>query len=141
MFADYLSILKQKLESSVNKEVSCLFLVVPEVTPFLQSFFDEIAISLSIPIELISSAASMCLSYGFFDHNIKKQVLLLDFGWQAVRMQAVLHDNNEYKLGPRVEISALSGKSLYSELTNVIESQIVGNDNLSCERCSCIGWR
>ena len=68
----------------------------------------------------------MCLSYGFFDHNIRKRVLLLDFGWQSVRMQAALHDNNEYKLGPLVEISALCGKSLYSELTNVIESQIVG---------------
>ena len=126
MFADYFSVLKQKLESSLSKDVSCIFLVVPEVTPFLQSFFDGISTSLSIPIELISSATSMCLSYGFFDHNIKKQVLLLDFGWQSVRMQAALHDNNEYKLGPHVEISALSGKSLYSELTNVIELQIVG---------------
>lgn len=126
VFTDYLRLLKEKLEESLQKNIVCFFLVVPEVTPFLQAFFNPIATALSISIELISSTTSMCLSYGFFDKDVKKQVLLLDFGWEGVRVQTVMNENNEYKLGAHAEIPALSGRALYDELANTVEMQIVG---------------
>ena len=67
----------------------------------------------------------MCLSYGFFDKHVKKQVLLLDFGWEGVRVQAVMNENNEYKFGAHTEIPELSGRALYEELANTVEMQMV----------------
>lgn len=67
---------------------------------------------MATPIELISSSTAMCLSYGFYDENVNKSYLLMDFGWTNVVIQVVQNVNNEYRMGPCLVCDDLSGRHL-----------------------------
>ena len=82
---------------------------------------------ISTPIELISSSTCMCLSYGFYDDNVSKTLLLIDFGWRAVTLQVVENVNNEYRIGPCLVCDDLSGRLLSSILYDYEVSKIVLN--------------
>ena len=125
VFVDYMLLLRERIEVSLGKHISCFFVVVPLISPFLQSFFQSISNSLSIPIELITTATSMCLSYGFFDDDVKKTILLMDLGWDSVRLQVVFNNGNQYRMGPKTTLPSVCGKSLSEEITTTIENQIV----------------
>lgn len=125
VFADYLRLLKERTEGILEKSISTLFLVVPQITPFVSSFFESIATRIATPIELISSSTAMCLSYGFFDDDVRKTFLAMDFGWDAVRLQVVRNENNRYRMGARGILPFLCGKSLSREMVATIENQIV----------------
>lgn len=43
VFATYLHILKEQTETILEKSISTLFMVVPQITPFVSSFFESIA--------------------------------------------------------------------------------------------------
>lgn len=118
-------LLREKIERSLEKHVSCFFVVVPTVTSFITSFFKSISDSLSIPIELITTATSMCLSYGFFDNDVKRTILLMDLGWESVRLQVVYNEGNQYRMGPKTTLPTVCGKSLSEEISCTIENQIV----------------
>ena len=125
VFATYLHILKEQTETILEKSINTLFMVVPQITPFVSSFFESIATRIATPIELISSSTAMCLSYGFFDDDVRKTFLAMDFGWDAVRLQVVRNENNHYRMGARGTIPFLCGKSLSREMVATIENQIV----------------
>ena len=112
VFATYLHILKEQTETILEKS-------------FVSSFFESIATRIATPIELISSSTAMCLSYGFFDDDVRKTFLAMDFGWDAVRLQVVRNENNHYRMGARGTIPFLCGKSLSREMVATIENQIV----------------
>ena len=82
---------------------------------------------ISTPIELISSSTCMCLSYGFYDDNVSKTLLLIDFGWRVVTLQVVENVNNEYRIGPCLVCDDLSGRLLSSILYDYEVSKIVLN--------------
>ena len=82
---------------------------------------------IATPIELISSSTCMCLSYGFYDDNVSKILLLIDFGWKAVTLQVVENINNEYRIGPCLVCDDLSGRFLSSILYDYEVSKIVLN--------------
>ena len=67
----------------------------------------------------------MCLSYGFFDDDVKKTILLMDLGWDSVRLQVVFNNGNQYRMGPKTTLPSVCGKSLSEEITTTIENQIV----------------
>lgn len=125
VFANYLRLLKERTESILEKSVCTLFMVVPQITPFVSSFFETIATRIATPIELISSPTAMCLSYGFFDDDVRKTFLAMDFGWDAVRLQVVRNESNRYRMGARATIPFICGKSLSREMVAMIENQIV----------------
>ena len=67
----------------------------------------------------------MCLSYGFFDNDVKKTLLLMDLGWDSVRLQVVYDNGNKYQMGPKTTLSMVCGRSLSDEIATTIENQIV----------------
>ena len=88
-------------------------------------FFQEVSLSLRTPIELIASSTSMCLSYGFFEEHISKQLLLIDFSWNSTKLTVVQHRNNRIHLGPSLSCSDLCGYSISSGLYDSLFSRIV----------------
>lgn len=92
-----------------------MVLTVPEVTPSLRSFFSSVAEYLSVEIELITISSSLCLSYGFFEKNVSKNLLLMDFGWDSVRVARVEH-RNTFQVKNETKIPVLCGFSLFSSI-------------------------
>lgn len=105
-----------------------MFLVVPEITDALHSFFSVVSQRLSIEIELIETTTSLCLSYGFFDNHVTKKLILFDFGWDSVRLSIVEHAN-EFRVLHETEFSELSGSSIATSLAKSIQNRYV-NEHL-----------
>ena len=112
---DFLSYIKTEVSNLLQKSVSCIF-IVSSFPSSVSSFFSKVSTMIATPIELISASTSMCLSYGFYDDNVSKTLLLIDFGWRAVTMQVVENVNNEYRIGPCLVCDDLSGRLLSSVL-------------------------
>lgn len=117
-------------ESHLHKSISVMFLVVPEITDALRSFFSVVSQRLSIQIELIETTTSLCLSYGFFDNHVTKKLILFDFGWDSVRLSIVEHAN-EFRVLHEAEFSELSGSSIASSLAKSIHSRYVNESSFS----------
>ena len=89
------------------------------------SFLERISCALHVSIEPILATTCMCLSYGFYEDSIQKKLLLLDFGWEATRIQIVNNCSNVYRFASSDECTSLSGRSLFVSLCNTMDEQLV----------------
>ena len=111
-------------EACLHKTISVMFLVVPEITDALRSFFSVVSQRLSVDIELIETTTSLCLSYGFFDNHVTKKLILFDFGWESVRLSVVEHAN-EFRIVQETAFPELSGFSIATSLAKSIQNRYV----------------
>lgn len=109
----------------LDKKVARIVMVVHSKEDSVLSFLERLSNSLHVSIEPILAATCMCLSYGFYDDSVQKKLLLLDFGWNTTRVQIVNNCGNVYRFESSYTCKSLSGRSLFVDLCNTMDEQLV----------------
>ncbi|OAO11865.1 heat shock protein [Blastocystis sp. ATCC 50177/Nand II] len=124
VYDDFLTTLLEKIESSLNKNVAKVVMVVTSKEKLILDFLSSLSERIGVALEPVLSSTCMCLSYGFYDDCVRKSLLLLDFGWESTRVQVIDHSNNTYCFGPSCSCDSLSGRALFTGLCEAIDDQM-----------------